>query len=103
MVTMATQPTLVASGTPQQVAEVQTITRSWLIEAYNGNTGNVYISGSEATATSTTGHRLAPGEAIEYVRDNFEIIDVYTDLSDVWFDGDTAGNKLIVSYTEDQE
>ena len=85
------------------MASVLTVTRSWLIEAHKDNTGNVYVAGNAISASSGSGHKLAPGDGIEFSRETFELYDPWVDLQDVWWDSDTSGNKLVVSYELDLE
>ena len=74
-----------------------------MIEAQAGNSGSVYIADSAANCTTTKAHKLVPGAILEVIADNYELRKCYFNLNDVFFDGDTTGNKLIVSYLQDQE
>lgn len=100
---LSPQPSLTSAGTPQLVSTSKLVVSSYLIEAQKGNSGYVYIGDSIANTTSTKGVALAPGDRLEVGADNYEHRKAYFDLNEVYFDGDTTGNKLVVSYAEDQE
>jgi hypothetical protein len=60
-----------------------------VIETPAGNTSDVYIGGQWVSAADKSGRRL----------DNTGSVHYYTgvSLADIWFDGTTAGDELIVS------
>lgn len=99
LTTLTTVPSLDAAGTAEQVVATSTLGFSAIIQALESNVGNVYIAGQEDEATSAKGHALAPGEVLRISPDkDDESKQHMIDLSDLWWDGDTAANKLIVSY-----
>lgn len=100
---LATQPVLTSAGTPQLITSISTVVSSYMIEAVSTNTGSVYIGDSVANTTSTKAHKLVPGDILEVIADNYEHRKCYLDLADIYFDGDTTGNKIVVSYLQDQE
>lgn len=71
-----------------------------LVESKITNSGNVYIGDSSAGILAGTYHNLRPGEAHEYQLDDNGADDtlVYMDLSDLWIDGATNGDKVQISY-----
>lgn len=71
-----------------------------LIEAPLSNTGYIYIAGDEDSASDGNGHRLGAGECLEIQADSIATDGDHSwlDLYELWWDGDTTGNKLVVSY-----
>jgi len=64
----------------------------------------MYIATDENLATSTNRYTLfSPVDQFMIAADNFGALDGYILLSDIWFNGITTGDKLIVFYTEYQE
>lgn len=92
------QPTLVAAGTPQQLASVESLYLH--IQAPPGNTGNVYIADSSANILAGNCHILGPGESMQIGTDDSAADEdkVILDSSDLWFDGSSTGDKLVVAY-----
>jgi len=71
-----------------------------LIEAPSTNGGAIYIGTSSAVILASNYHSLDPGEALEIcVEDSLTDDDkARFDLTDLWMDGATTGDKLTVSY-----
>jgi len=95
---MATQPSLTLAGTPQRISSVDLWVTSCEIQAQFGNTGRCYIADSSANCTSTKARALAAEASFTLVGDMFSGRNVLFNLKEIWFDGVTTGNKLVVSY-----
>jgi hypothetical protein len=72
------------------------------IEAASTNTGLCFISDSVANMTAGIKSQLPPGAAVGYnVENDPENEDhTYLSLQDLFFDGNTVGDYLIVNYLE---
>lgn len=95
---MNPQPTLVSAGTPQQLASVESLYLH--IQAPPTNTGNVYIGDTSANILAGNCHILGPGESMQIGTDDSAADEdkVILDSSDLWFDGSSTGDKLVVAY-----
>jgi len=76
--TVTTSGTAVALGT----GKVKSVT----VVAKVGNTGNIYVGGSDVATTTNDG--LAPGDSLEIPADN------WLDLADIYIDADTNGEGV---------
>jgi len=97
LTTVSPQPILTLAGTPERLSASR-IVRSVIIEASKGNTDDMFIASTEANATSTNRHILEPGDLIVFEPDEFGNLDAQMDLRDLWFNGVTTGDKLVVSF-----
>lgn len=94
------QPSLTSAGTAQAITAGTETARSIIIYASKSNTGAVYIGSSDASSKLATGINLAPGEAYAFDGDNANGTMKMIQLSSIFFDGATTGNKLVVQYFE---
>lgn len=98
--TLSTQPTLTAAGTAQQITTSTKTVRSVLIYAAKNNTGAVYIGPDNTNAKIGTGINLDPGKSVTFRGDDINGTPQMIQLSSIYFDGATTGNKLVVFYLE---
>lgn len=100
--TQLTQPSLTSAGTGQRVISTDLYCRSAVIQALKTNSGFVYLGDSVANSAAGKGHALAPGESLPIGGDNFhQGRSVEFNLKNIYFDGDTTGNKLNIHYLAD--
>lgn len=100
---MLAQPTLASAGTPQRVSINDIWVRSFLVQGAAGNTGDMYLSDSESNASTTNRVALCPGSILHFNADNWGATDSMINLKDLWFDGATTGDKLVVMYLQDKD
>lgn len=84
--------TISTAGTRQAISSTAVPVASYLIEADASNTGKVYVG--DSTVASTNGVALSAGESLS--AESHE--DDELDLSDVYVDTATNGNKVRVQY-----
>ena len=100
---MLTQPTLSTPGTPQRLSTSNIHCRSFVVEAHKDNVGNLYLSDTEANATTNNRHCFCAGARMHFNADNWGNLDAQFNLKLFWFDGAEAGDKFIVSYYTDYD
>ena len=76
------------------------IVREVTIEGALANDGKMFVSSSEALASTVNRHSLASEESHIIGSSPFAALDARLDLRDIWFDGETSGEKLVVSYIQ---
>src|SRR5579859_2613261 len=90
----AFQVTLAASGTQQVVEPDPSLDvpgsenpqiGGLVIRAMAGNTGKIYLGGTNRATLATTGYELSPGEAVALDK---------LGANNVWFDGSHTGDKI---------
>jgi len=96
--TLSPQPSLTAAGTPERLSTTSITVRSVLIEAAKANTDDMYVSDSEAKASTVNRHKLAAGDSILISVDQYADSNAFIDIRDIWFDGEVNSEKLVVSY-----
>ena len=89
-----------ASGTAQRLSATNLWVRGVLCQAESGNTGILRVGDSNVSATF--GHELVAGEVFTLIPPQKDGEDQLINLYDVWFDGDTTGDDLMVSYLRNQ-
>lgn len=64
----------------------------------------MYVGDSSAGVAAGNYHTLRPGEAFEFSLDDTgaDADRVYMDLQELWFDGQNTGDKLVVSYLNEE-
>lgn len=89
--------TISTAGVPVQVSSTLIIdVVSVRVTADASNTGSVYIGGS--TVTSTSGEELGPNEGLEVSGDDYRSAAMTIDLTSIYVDTATNGNKVRVQY-----
>lgn len=92
------------AGTPQRLAATDIFCRSAIIEVVVGNVGDIYIADSENKAITSNRHVLSKkGGSLMLRTDEYGNLESFINLKDIWFNGSTAGDKIIVSYMSLQE
>ena len=74
--------------------------REVTIEGALANDGKMFISSSESLASTVNRHSLDAEESHIIASSPYAALDARIDLRDIWFDGETAGEKLVVSYLD---
>lgn len=97
---LSPQPTLASAGTAQAITSSSKEVREATIYAADTNTGNVYIGMDNTTAKNGVGIVLAGGESMDIRGTDVGGTQEMVDLSSIFFDGGTTGNKLVVLYLE---
>jgi hypothetical protein len=82
---LVSEKTVATSGTAEALSESQRV-RSVTIIAKGGNTGNVYVGGSDVATTANDG--LPAGDTLEIESAN------WLDLNDIYIDVDTNGEGV---------
>ena len=90
--------TITAAGTPERISTTDIFCTSVLIEAATANTGNMYVATTEALASSVNRHVLAATDTLAAQIDRWADLDQVINLKDLWFDGATTGERLVVTY-----
>lgn len=90
----------VTSGTPQRLSAVDLWVKFCVVLAGRSNAGVVYIGPSSSLALNTngTGIDLEAREEFTFDFDHNRGISHPTNLKELWFDGNTTGDKLTVLY-----
>ena len=83
---ISSEKTVTAAGTAEALAAGSQRVRSLTVIAKTGNTGQVYVGGSDVASTTNDG--LAPGDGLEVPAEN------WLDLADVYLDVDTNGEGV---------
>lgn len=96
--TLAIQPTLAAAGTAQAITALEIRVKSVILIASKSNTGAVYIGSDNTSAKVGSGVSLDPGEGYVIEGDRQSGTSQMVNLSSIFFDGATTGNKLVVQY-----
>lgn len=89
--------TVSSAGTPVQVSATQILTPGCAITAKATNTGNIYVFGSGQTS-SAAGAEVRPGESIEITGPQIGGTEDEFDLSRIYIDAATSGDKVTVAY-----
>lgn len=89
--------TVVTAGTRVQLTATSTMTPGCAIAAKATNTGNIYIGDSNVAAT-TAGAVVRPGETIEITGPQIGGTEEEFDLSRIYIDAGTSGDKVTVGY-----
>ena len=82
---ISSEKTVTAAGTAEALAVSQRV-RSLTVIAKTGNTGQVYVGGSDVASATNDG--LDAGEGLEIQADN------WLDLADIYVDVDTDGEGV---------
>ena len=82
---VSSEKTVSVSGTAEALSSSQRV-KSVTIIAKSGNTGQVYVGGSDVATTTNDG--LDSGDAIEITAEN------WMDLADIYLDVDTNGEGV---------
>ena len=82
---VSSEKTVSASGTAEALSSSQRV-KSVTVIAKTGNTGQVYVGGSDVASTTNDG--LAPGDALEVGSEG------WLDLNDIYVDADTNGEGV---------
>ena len=93
---LATQPDVTSAGTPERIIATDLWVEECLIEAPATNTGVIYINSSNATGTNR--HTLQPGQFMTISTSSRAAATF--NLKEIWFDGATSADKIVVSYLE---
>lgn len=83
---MSSEKTVSVAGTPEPLSSVSQRVKSVTLIAKAGNTGQVYVGGSNVASATNDG--LAPGDTLRVPAVN------WLDLSAVYLDVDTAGEGV---------
>ena len=83
---LTSEKTVTAAGTAEALSAATQRVSSLTVVAKTGNTGQVYIGGSDVASTTNDG--LAPGDALEISAES------WLDLNDVYIDVDTNGEGV---------
>ncbi|MDA1347840.1 MAG: hypothetical protein O3A47_03100 [Chloroflexi bacterium] len=84
-VLVASEKTVTAAGTAVALSGAQRV-KAVAIVAKTGNSGQVYVGGSDVASSVNDG--LAPGDAVR-----FEAVE-WLDLADIYVDADTNGEGV---------
>jgi hypothetical protein len=82
---VSSEKTVTASGTAEALSSSRRV-KSVTVVAKTGNTGQVYVGGSDVAITTNDG--LAPGDALEVGSEE------WLDLNDIYVDVDTNGEGV---------
>lgn len=97
--TLTPQPSV--GALPQRLTTDDIIVRGLIIESAKGNIGVIYIADTEAKATTSNRHTLyGEGDAMVIRGSMYADLNAEINLKDIWFHGDTPGDKLVVSYMD---
>ena len=90
--------TVATAGTAVKTTTTKLLVRNFTVCAVTGNTGNIFIGGS--TVSATLGVPLAPAACHVFSSGGTGVaVDNY-DLSSLWLDTATNGNKAIIIYAK---
>lgn len=92
--------TIDSAGTAKAISLTPILTHSVSITAHVTNTGDVHIGDDNVESSSETGTLLTPGENLEITATSYEGDTELIELSKIFVDADTSGNKVCVSYAE---
>ena len=98
-------PTLALDNIPQRLTtDISILARSVTVEYEPANKKKMFVSDSETNATTLKRTTLeAPMQSTTISADPYGNLDGFLQLRDIWFNGEKAGEKLIVSYIEYRE
>ena len=82
---VSSEKTVTASGTAEALSSSRRV-KSVTVVAKTGNTGQVYVGGSDVAITTNDG--LTPGDALEVGSEE------WLDLNDIYVDVDTNGEGV---------
>ena len=83
---IASEKTVAAAGTAEALVAASQRVKSLTLIAKTGNTGQLYIGGSDVAAATNDG--IAPGDTLIVPADN------WLDLNDVYVDVDVSGEGV---------
>lgn len=83
---ISSEKTVSATGTAEALAASSQRVKALLVVAKPGNTGNVYLGGSDVATTTNDG--LIPGESLSLPALS------WLDLADIYIDVDTSGEGV---------
>ena len=97
--TLTPQPTV--GAVPIRLMTTHLGVRSIIIEMAKSSVGCVYISDTEANASTDNRHILYnPGDVITITAADYADLDGLIRLNELWLWGDTIGDKIVVSYMD---
>jgi hypothetical protein len=82
---VAGEKTVAAAGTAEALAPTERV-KAVVVTAKDGNTGQVYVGGSDIASATNDG--ISPGDSLEIPAVN------WLDLADVFVDADTSGEGV---------
>lgn len=89
--------TVTTAGTPVPLIETEVITPGCAIMCLSTNVGKIYVGGADLSST-TRGVELDPGEVLEIQGPQIGGNQEEFDLSEIYIDSESNGDKVIVSY-----
>lgn len=89
---------VVTSGTPQRLSSGDLWVCSVIVQSHPSNTGKIYINFTSDTTTSSKGFSLSPEADWNALGDAHRTLGRVFNLKNIWFDGATSGDKIIVQY-----
>lgn len=99
--TLSPQLIISAPGTPFRLSSVDLFVKSVAIESAEGNVGKIYISDTEANATTLNRHVLyEEGAMFNVSASAWGNLHAQINLKEIWIDGSQSGDRLVVSYIE---
>ena len=89
---------LTASGTAQRITSANILTPSVIIQAADDNTDGVMIGDNQVDKTLFNGIELDARESVTFTAIDPKSGKGLISLRDIWFDGDTTNDDIIVCY-----
>lgn len=93
------QPTLTTAGTAQQFTSDELWVTSFVIKNPSAS-DNIYIADSSSNASGTNRETIAAGDKLCVEADKWGNLNAYFDLSELWFDGDSNGQTVVLYYQD---
>lgn len=94
-------PQLVIGAVPIRISSADLFVRGLIVESADGNTGKIFLSDSEANATTLNRHTLfIAGDAVGWDSTPWGNLDAQVNLREIWVHGTVPGDRVVVSYLE---
>lgn len=100
--TIITPQLAVTAGTPARLSSSDLWVYSVVISAKHTNSGRIYIGDTSSNALNSNGYGISLAASGVFTIDfqHHRGIACRFNLKDIWYDGDTSGDKIIVWYTK---
>jgi len=95
--------TVSSSGTAQQVSSTTLKVSGFAVTADPDNTGRIHVGDVDVTSSGDVGMPLDASAHVEYTPPQRDGTEGYVDLSTIYIDAATNGDKAIVIYWEKVE
>ena len=92
--------TVASSGTAEQVSSTDVLVTGFAVTADPDNTGRIHVGDINVASSGDVGMPLDASAHVEYTPPQISGTEGYVNLSDIYIDAATSGDKAIVIYWE---